>query len=1011
MSDFIKENKVLWTAALMGQNILMHGPGGTGKTNAIRTLAQKLKDRGKEVYCTATTGIAALNMGEGMALRTRTLHSWAGIGLGKDDKDKLLAKVASKKKSRDRWQKTNILIVDEVSMLGKDLFEKLDYIGRRIRKCEILPFGGIQLILSGDFLQLPPIKDDFPFESAVWNRCAFVIVPFLMRRRFDDVQYFDLLLRVRKGEHTQEDLRILQSCVKKYDDMNKKILENGKKRRKLDDEPEIKPTILHSKVIDVSSHNSTELDKLPGDVQIYFAVDNYTPIGPHSSAAEPFYEHMLEETIPAAIQLKPGAQVMLRANLDLEGGLVNGSRGVILACNSDSVDVKFKNDKRVRLVPHTWEFQDESMIASRTQIPLLLAWSITIHKCVSRDSMIYTVDNGMRLIGDIADSVRKQEGWEPLELSLHTKNGTGTTSQIYVGTEEDTLIIKTRLGYKLEGSLIHPVLTINSNELTPVWKTLPQLKIGDSVVLRHSMNSSSNELVRVTFKPDFNFKNKYNIPTHINENISYMIGLLIGDSCYSSSDNDYAIEFVNTDQDLIAKFEDIFLETFGVPPKKYKKGKVDGHKDATNIMVCSKLVRKFFEWCGLDYVTARNKKIPWTILQNTLACQKKCLKGLFDTDGGINATVIHFTSTSAELCQQIQNMLINYGIISRIYHFKKTNAWRVELCGNDARKYMKEIGFYCKGKSDEGMKRYGTDINNTKSNIGEIPNGIALITKLKSEIYSKYNLLEKDLSKFFDQSKKDNFIDTRLSDLISDVIKGVNKFRCSELQCVIDWLPNINEFETGKIILEMKQNNWFFDEINEIVESKAIVCDFEVPETNSFIANGFVSHNCQGCTLDYAICNLGQSVFADGQAYVALSRVRNLNGLYITNFYPKCIKASKKALAFENTIPITHQPKTTEQSNQNNNVDEVNGNDLDYEDYKDYEDHEDYENNTIPYKNYSDNKKIENDDSCVVCLANTKNIAFIPCGHICSCEVCYKNINQCPICRSEINSIVKVYIV
>lgn len=1002
MADFVKENKVLWTAAILGQNMLMHGPGGTGKTTVIRTLAQKLKEKGKEVYCTATTGIAALNMGEGTPLRTRTLHSWAGIGLGKDDKDKLLGKVASKKKSRERWQKTNILIIDEVSMLGKDLFEKLDYIGRRIRKCEILPFGGIQLILSGDFLQLPPIKDDFPFESPLWNRCGFVTVPFLTRRRFDDPEFFDLLLRVRRGEQTQNDLRILQSCVKKYDDFNKKTTENSKKRRKLDDEPEIKPTILHSKILDVSSHNSTELDKLSGDVQIYFAVDNYTPIGPHSSAAEPFYEHMLEETIPTTIQLKPGAQVMLRANLDLDAGLVNGSRGVVLACNSDSVDVKFKNDKRVRLLPHTWEFQDESMIASRTQIPLLLAWSITIHKCVSRNSMIYTVDNGMQLIGDIADSVRKQEGWEPLELLVHTKNGTGITSQIYVGTEEDTLIIKTRLGYKLEGSLIHPVLTINSNELTPVWKTLPQLKVGDSVVLRHSMNSSSNDLVRVTFKSDF--KNKDNIPTHINEKISYMIGLLIGDGRYSASD-DYAIEFGSTDKDLIAKFEAIFLETFGVTSKKYGE-------DITNIVVCNKLVRKFFEWCGLDYVTASNKKIPWTILQNTLACQKECLKGLFDTKGGIDDTVIHFTSTSTELCQQIQNMLINYGIISRVYHFKTNacgDAWRVELCGNDARKYMKDIGFYCKG---EGMRISGTNIIST--NIGEIPNGVVLITKLKSEIYLKYNNCKKEC----------NFIDTRLSDLISNVIEGVNKLSDSDLQCIIDWLPNIDEFETGKNILEIKRNNWFFDEIDEIVESKAIVCDLEVPDTNSFIANGFVSHNCQGSTLDYAICNLGQSIFAEGQAYVALSRLRNLSGLYITNFYPKSLKVNKKALAFENAIP-NNAPKPNVNTSINlinnkaidklvNEDELINNDELLMNDYELITNDEILNDNELLNEGELINEKnnsLDDDGACVVCLTNNKNIAFIPCGHICTCEMCYKNIKQCPICRCNIDNIVKVYIV
>jgi ATP-dependent DNA helicase PIF1 len=377
------EHKELYRAVMMNQNILLQGPGGTGKSFLLRLLAQNMKHNKRNVYCTATTGIAALNLSEGTDLRTRTLHSWAGIGLGKDTKEKLWAKIQSNKKSRERWQNTDILIIDEVSMLGKSLFEKLDYIGRKVRECEILPFGGIQLIFSGDFLQLPPIKDDFPFESPVWNRCNFYVIPFLTPRRYNDLEYFEMLLRFRRGEHTQADLRAINACVKKYDEFKKVQNQPSKKKIKLDDEPVIKPTILHSRNIDVDKVNSDELEKIEAESEIYFAKDHYMPVtteGASRGGSERFYENMLEETMSTCIQLKPGAQVMLKTNLDLEGGLVNGSRGVVLKCHSDSVDVKFNNDRRVKIVPHTWEFQDECMIASRTQIPLILAYSTSIHK-------------------------------------------------------------------------------------------------------------------------------------------------------------------------------------------------------------------------------------------------------------------------------------------------------------------------------------------------------------------------------------------------------------------------------------------------------------------------------------------------------------------------------------------------------------------------------------------------------------------------------------------------------
>ncbi len=309
-----------------------------------------------------------MNLSEGSDLQTRTLHSWAGIGLGKDTKEKLFAKVMCRSKNRKLWQKTDILIIDEVSMLGKSLFEKLDYIGRQIRQRDYLPFGGLQLIFSGDYLQLPPIRDTFIFESSIWDEMFIQVVPFITPKRYNDPAYFDMLLRIRKGNQTQQDINTLHQCVLKYD----------KLKQTNNTTFQVMPTILHSRRIDVSTYNNKKLKKLTTKQVIYKATDSFIKL--KSKVSKEYYQKLLNDSIPERISLKPGSQVMLKVNLDVSNGLVNGSRGVVTECDKESVVVKFRNGKDIRIAPHTWEIKDDSMKSARTQIPLILAWSLTIHR-------------------------------------------------------------------------------------------------------------------------------------------------------------------------------------------------------------------------------------------------------------------------------------------------------------------------------------------------------------------------------------------------------------------------------------------------------------------------------------------------------------------------------------------------------------------------------------------------------------------------------------------------------
>ncbi len=362
-----------------GENIILYSAGGCGKTYTLREIEVYLNEKGRAFSATATTGVAAINLNiPEKEIAARTLHSWAGIGMARGTADKLASKILRIKTYRDRWINTDILIIDEVSMLGKELFEKLDYIGKRIRgkrarDKHAKPLGGIQLILSGDFLQLPPVKDEWVFQSEAWNDLNLKPFIFEEPKRYDDLEYFDLLLRVREGKHTEEDLRKLNMRVKAYDKVMNII-------NKSDSTDMIRPTVLYSRRIDVNSYNDKELAKLKTPVHNFISKDSFKPT--EKGIKSDRYIGILNDSIPKVLSIKVGAQVMLKANLDVEGGLVNGSRGVVTGMNPESkyVMVKFLNGKNIRIMTHVWEIKDKDGKGTREQIPLILAYSLTIHK-------------------------------------------------------------------------------------------------------------------------------------------------------------------------------------------------------------------------------------------------------------------------------------------------------------------------------------------------------------------------------------------------------------------------------------------------------------------------------------------------------------------------------------------------------------------------------------------------------------------------------------------------------
>lgn len=368
-----KKQNEAYEMMIKGYNVFITGMAGTGKTSVVKMFYQIAKYN-KKIGITSTTGISALLFGGS------TLHSFTGIGLGNGSVFSLTQKIQKNGFMRNRWRKLDILIIDEVSMLSPVLFDKLEEIARIIRK-NSKPFGGIQLILSGDFCQLPCVQSEkFCFQSEIWDNCVHKTIYLNEIIRQKDTAFQKVLNNIRIGNITQDVIDLLESRVDKN----------------LDNSYGIKPTQLFSTNASVDYINEQELDKLTeiSDVE-FFEYEMELEI-PKKTKTYLVEKYLKSCSAVDQLQLCVGAQVMLLHNLDIDNGLVNGSRGIIVDFVEDLPIVKFLNGTQTFIDYHTWEIEDnDKLIMSITQIPLKLAWCLTIHKCqgVSLDYAEVNLEN------------------------------------------------------------------------------------------------------------------------------------------------------------------------------------------------------------------------------------------------------------------------------------------------------------------------------------------------------------------------------------------------------------------------------------------------------------------------------------------------------------------------------------------------------------------------------------------------------------------------------------------
>jgi len=354
------EQSLIFEKIMNKENTLITGGGGVGKSYLVKYIIEYAENNSIKYGLTAMTGSAAVIVG-GM-----TVHSYLGIGIGRDSAEYIVHnKIYKNKKLTEKLTKLQMLIIDEISMLNDILFTKISRILQIIKNCDE-PFGGVQMILVGDLFQLPPIEGNYCFLAHDWDACGFST--FLLRqnmRQKDDMEFAEMLERLRWGNCSDADYAALLT-------LKKTAFPEG-----------IIPTKLFSRNSDVNEMNVAEFNKLVGDSNV---LDNsrktrtYSIEYPTSKVKNVATKAWVKTVkMPESITLCIGAQVMVTKNIDMERGLINGTRGVVIGFGEKSVDIKLINGDIATIFYQTYKACENKLIEF-SYCPLTLAWAISIHK-------------------------------------------------------------------------------------------------------------------------------------------------------------------------------------------------------------------------------------------------------------------------------------------------------------------------------------------------------------------------------------------------------------------------------------------------------------------------------------------------------------------------------------------------------------------------------------------------------------------------------------------------------
>ncbi|MFZ5922488.1 MAG: MutS-related protein [Chloroflexota bacterium] len=439
-------------------------------------------------------------------------------------------------------------------------------------------------------------------------------------------------------------------------------------------------------------------------------------------------------------------------------------------------------------------------------------------KCLTKDTLIPT-ERGLLAIEELAPAGPTADGFVPHNLTVHGPKGKVTSEFFYYGGQKNTIRIRTRLGYEIEGTPEHP-LWVRLEDGNETWKPLGEIETGAIVAILPGAEMWGSQ-TDICFEHPQKVRTlkTYPAPSTLTVDLAYMMGLLVGDGTLTYTN---AINLSSGDAFIAQEFERIAIELFG-----YTVQRKSNRKD---FRITSKEIRLFFEQLGLGYCSATEKSIPGSILKAPRQIVCAFLQGLFDTDGTADTKYgnVTLSTSSNRMARQVHQLLLNFGIISSLREkvTKNNPNYEVDISGENAIRFYQEIGFRLPRKQERG--RLASKLR--RPNVGGIPHLNSTLKMIQQRIVAK-----KDKPIALKKVKNINsifytYIPTgrnlsyrKLKELIEYC--HANSVPCSEVEAI---------YERG----------YFYDRIVAVEKGgENEVFDLSVSNGHAFIANGFVSHN------------------------------------------------------------------------------------------------------------------------------------------------------------------------
>jgi len=761
---------------------LITGGAGSGKTFTIDAITRLCESRKLKAVLCAPTGKAAKRMEESTGQSASTIHRLLGFD------GKTYSRNAENPISAD------ILIVDEASMIDVSLAWRL---------FQAINLERTAVVLVGDHNQLPPVGPGNILRDLIESKAIPTTI-------LEDV--------VRQaGVLKENSIAILKGEVRKTC-----RVEDGLRGPWYVANQHTEAERVQQFILDIFDQVLSE--KLGFDLLRDVQVLTPTHKGPLGTAElnirlQSLIQKKLwdYDVLPVQLGRRPkllvGDKVIqTRNNYDLE--VMNGSMGYVRDLGADgSLTVDF-DDKMVFIEPGSPHRSD-----------LQLAYALTIHKCISEDTLIPT-NRGLLPIGELASGVPEKTSL-PHEITIAARDGIESTESIYNGGFKPVIQLRTRAGFELSGSYEHPVLTADENGFC--WKLMPEVVEGDVLVLRR-------DTVSVQRNFDYIKMPMVGREVTIDEEAAWIMGVMVGDGNYSDHE-DYRVEVTKGSHDLMLRYIAGVQKVLGV--RTTVRQVAQGSRFTAYFH--NKAARDLLYRCGLDYCTAPDKSVPPVILRSSPNVQAAFLRGLFDTDGGVTGLIVLATA-SERVAREVHLLLLHHGIVSKRYKMRDaipekdwSEAWRVEIMGaSNFHLFRSRVGF------SEEIKEFALEVacetsnaEAIKSNWGGIPFGRKLIREFREELRRRGGR---------------NYPEARdIGRLLARIICGAAKLNHLHVEHINRHVSDIAE--TGKAGMELDRlfrEGFFFDPVVEIGSGNRHVYDVSVPGSHSFVGNGIVNHNSQG---------------------------------------------------------------------------------------------------------------------------------------------------------------------